>query len=91
MEYEQLLALIRDKSRQREERFRSRYGADASKPMLLAQRWRTALESEPLDWTDLSAIREDARLLKRDADVALFGFINELERSFTLLRRAEME
>jgi aspartate/tyrosine/aromatic aminotransferase len=50
-----------------------------------------ALSCEPLDWAELSAIREEARENKMIADIAFFGFINELERDYSLLRQAELE
>jgi len=90
--YEKQLARIRQQSRQREEVFEMRYGgSDDSTALRLARRWRAALSVEPLDWFEISAIREEARFSRVDTDVALFGFANAIERDYTLLRRAEIE
>jgi hypothetical protein len=90
--YEKQLARIREESCRTEELYRARYSSGPPATALrLAQRWRVALSCEPLDWAELSAIREEARENKMIADIAFFGFINELERDYSLLRQAELE
>ena len=90
--YEKLLSRIREESSRRQESYRVRYSSGPPAPALgLAQRWQAALSCEPLDWAELSAIRDEARESKTVADVAFFGFINELERDYSLLREAELE
>jgi hypothetical protein len=88
--YEKHLTRIRTESCHREELYRVRYSSGLPATALqLAQRWRLALSCEPLDWVELSAIREEAS--KMIVDVAFFKFINELERDYSLLRQAELE
>ena len=90
--YETQLARIREESRRREELYRIRYASGtATTALQLAQRWRVALSSEPLDWAELAAIREEARENRMVADVAFFGFINELEKDYCLLRELQSE
>jgi len=90
--YEKVLARIREESGRRQESYRVRYSSGPPAAALrLAQRWQAALSSEQLDWVELSAIREEAHKSKMVADVAFFGFINELERDYSLLRQAELE
>jgi hypothetical protein len=90
--YEKELARIREESCRREEVYRVRYSSGPPATALrLAERWRAVLSREPLDWAELSAIREEARENKIIADIAFFGFINELEKDYCLLRQAELE
>lgn len=89
--YQQLLTKLRDEGRKREELYLIRYTSGPSVALQLAKRWRDALSSEFLDWTELSAIREEARAHRAVADVAFFGFINGLERDYVSLRQAELE
>ena len=90
-DYQEQLARIRDESCRREELYLARYSSAPSAALRLAQRWRCALSSEPLDWAELSAVREEAQTHRAVADVAFFGFINEIERDYTSLRQAELE
>jgi hypothetical protein len=90
-EYQQHLARIRDQNCRREEVFRARYQLGTSKALSLAQRWRLALISEPLDWNELSSVRDEARSQRPASDVALFGFINQLEQDYELLRKSDLE
>jgi len=60
--YEQQLTRIREESCRTEELFRARYSSGPpATAHRLARRWRVALSCEPLDWSELSAIREEAR------------------------------
>jgi hypothetical protein len=90
--YQTLLSRLRDEGHQRLEFYRVRYSSGPPATALrLAQQWYAALASEPLDWRLLSAIRDEARENRMNADIAFFGFINELDRDYPLLRQAEME
>src|SRR5262249_7892582 len=91
-DYENHLARIREAGRRTEELFRVRYASGLPAAALrLAERWRAALSSDALDWTELSAIRSEAREMRMAADVAFLGFINDLERDSLLLRHLELE
>lgn len=90
--YEKLLARIRDESSRRQELYRLRYSSGPRAMALrLVERWQAALSCEPLDWAQLSAIRDEAHKSKPVADVAFIGFINAIERDYSLLREAELE
>ena len=81
------LELYRADAVRRVERYRSRYheGGNRDRYITIAQRWSDALHREEQDTNELSDVIRDAEQYRSQADIAFFGFINDMRGIYTWL------